>query len=181
MIIELPNFVPLETVQRLQETLVPFLKTPVGVYGSYRDGSTVPITETLDLKHVDEELHALFVSLQKNIISRRYKPDFASADSGYEFHRYPPGAICHSHTDGQIVEGFVRYASVILHLNTVEDGGELVFPNQKKHVKTEAGKIVVFPPYGMFEHYTTPAKVDRDVIVSWFVYEGVSVVGRSMM
>jgi predicted 2-oxoglutarate/Fe(II)-dependent dioxygenase YbiX len=177
MIIELPNFVPLETVHRIRKDLVPFLKTPRNIYESYRDGATVSITETLNLKHVDEELHILFAFLQKNVVYQRYKPTFNSADSGYEFHRYPPGAICHCHTDGQFVNGFVRYASVILHLNTIEDGGELVFPNQNKHVKTEAGKIVVFPPYGMFEHYTTPAKVDRDVIVTWFVYDGINVGG----
>jgi hypothetical protein len=177
MIIELPNFVPLETVHRIREDLVPFLKTPSGIYGSYRDGTSVSITQTPNLKHVDEELHTLFASLQKNIVSLRYKPDFGSADSGYDFHRYPPGAICHSHTDGQIMNGLVRYASVVLHLNTIEDGGDLVFPNQNKHIKTEAGKIVVFPPYGMFEHYTTPAKIDRDVIVCWFVYAGINVIG----
>lgn len=175
MILELPNFVNAETVSRLRTALVPSLSTPDGVYGSYRDGLSVSISQVPALKHVDEELHKIFVSLQENIVSRRYKPDFRSADTGYEFHRYPPGAICHSHTDGQLVNGLIRYASVVLHLTTIEDGGELVFPNQNKNIKTEAGKIVIFPPYGMFEHYTTPAAVERDVIVCWFVYAGLHV------
>ena len=174
MIIELPNFVPLQTVDRFKNDLLPFLKKPADFYESYRDGLTVNITLTPELKYLDEELHNIFSSLQKKVVAQRYKPEYDSADSGYEFHRYPPGAICHNHYDGQFMNGFIRYASVVLHLNTVEDGGDLVFPNQNKHVKTEAGKIVVFPPYGMFEHYTTPAKVDRDVIVCWFVYDRVT-------
>jgi hypothetical protein len=64
----------------------------------------------------------------------------------------------------------LRYASVTLHLNTVHEGGELVFPAQNKKVKTEEGKIVIFPPYGMFGHYTTPSEEPREVVVTWFIY-----------
>jgi hypothetical protein len=70
----------------------------------------------------------------------------------------------------------LRYASVILHLNTVREGGELVFPEQNVKIQTEEGKLVVFPPYGMYGHYTTPSNETREVIVSWFVYNGINVV-----
>jgi hypothetical protein len=83
--------------------------------------------------------------------------------------------VCHTHSDGEAVSGLLRYASVVMHLNTIEEGGELVFPNQNKSVKTEEGKVVIFPPYGMFEHYSTPADVAREVIVTWFVYNNVRV------
>jgi hypothetical protein len=69
----------------------------------------------------------------------------------------------------------LRYASVVLHLNSIEVGGDLVFSNQNKTIKTEAGKVVIFPPYGMFEHYSTSADVPREVIVTWFVYNNVRV------
>jgi len=57
----------------------------------------------------------------------------------------------------------------------VHEGGELVFPVQNKKIKTEVGKIVVFPPYGMYQHYTTPSDEPREVIVSWFVYNNLTV------
>jgi hypothetical protein len=178
MIIELPNFVPLETVNRIREILVHSLKASNHGFNPYRSGFTLPITDNPELKYLDDELQKIFSAVQTTVVAQRYRPNYASADSGYDFHRYPPDSICHIHNDGQFYEGLIRYASVILHLNTVDDGGDLVFPNQNKHVKTEAGKIVVFPPYGMFEHYTTPAKVDRDVIVCWFVYDGITYVEK---
>jgi hypothetical protein len=58
----------------------------------------------------------------------------------------------------------------------VHEGGELIFPEQNKSIKTEEGKLVIFPPYGMYGHYTTPSNEPREVIVAWFVYDGINVV-----
>ena len=99
---------------------------------------------------------------------------------GYEYHIYNPNDICRYHSDGELQDNskphtLLRYASVVLHLNTVTEGGELVFPNQNKSIKTEEGKLVIFPPYGMFAHYTTPSNQKREVLVSWLVYDGLIV------
>jgi len=115
----------------------------------------------------------------KREIRPLYRPSYSGmGDAGYEFHRYSPGDVCVEHADSEIVAGQpnLRYASAVLHLNTLDEGGELVFPAQNKTVKTQAGKVVVFPPYGMFRHYTTPSTQTRDVIVTWFTYDGLSVV-----
>jgi hypothetical protein len=63
--------------------------------------------------------------------------------------------------------------SVVLHLNTPKDGGDLVFPAFNKTIKTEAKKLVLFPPYNYVKHYTTESTTNRDVIVSWFVYKNI--------
>jgi len=180
MIIELPEYVDKETTKRIRD-LMPYYVDSCSKYkyGTYRDGKTVVITDLAnnhpELKEIDDILHGIFSEVQDSILNRRYKPIYQSGDCGYEYHRYDPGDVAHPHSDVEVQENFLRYASVVIHLNTIEEGGELVFPNQNKSVKTEEGKVVIFPPYGMFEHYTTPAKVAREVIVTWFIYSNVRV------
>jgi predicted 2-oxoglutarate/Fe(II)-dependent dioxygenase YbiX len=146
-----------------------------------RDGKTVHISEIDELKELDIELTKLFSEIQTNILSHRYKVNRKTGDTGYEYHTYYPGDICHVHGDGEISglqnnkPSLLRYASVVLHLNTIDQGGELVFPAQNQKIKTEAGKIVIFPPYHMFQHYTTPSTETREVVVTWFVYSGINV------
>ena len=180
MIIELPEYVDKETTKKIRELAASYLeKHGEYKYGTYRDGKTVFITTLADqypeLKELDDTLHKIFSDVQETLLVRRFKPQHSSGDSGYEYHKYAPGDTCHPHSDGEVTEHFLRYASVVIHLNTIEQGGELVFPNQNKTVKTEEGKVVIFPPYGMFEHYSTPTDVDREVIVTWFVYNNVRV------
>ena len=180
MIIELPEYVDKETTKHIKELASSYLANHGEYkYGTYRDGKSVFVTQLADqypeLKELDTVLHGIFKEIQSTLLVRRYKPQFDSGDSGYEYHRYAPGDVAHPHSDGELANGLLRYASVVIHLNTIENGGELVFPNQNKSVKTEEGKVVVFPPYGMFEHYSTPADVVREVIVTWFVYDKVRV------
>lgn len=175
MIIELPNSVSKEDTAFIREAVKPFLQFQKQNTFN-RDGKTVNITRTQELNLVDEFLSKLFAEVHSNVISQRYRPPpmCNSGDSGYEYHLYGPDEVCHFHADSEFHDGsndtLLRYASVVLHLNTVDEGGELVFPAQNKQVKTEEGKIVIFPPYGMFSHYTTPSKESREVVVTWFLY-----------
>jgi hypothetical protein len=178
MILEIPNYISADVVKRIRESVKPFIDTSKPSKYN-RDGCTVNISETLELKELDNELHGIFSKIQEDIVKHRYKPLGPSGDSGYEYHIYNPGDICHYHADGELQDDskqtLLRYASVVIHLNTVTEGGELIFTNQNKSIKTEEGKLVVFPPYGMFGHYTTPSNQVREVLVSWFVYTGIIV------
>ena len=181
MILEFPNYLDSETTKEIRDAVRPFISNKKETTYN-RDGNTVCITQIPELKKLDDKLHNIFKKIQASIIQQRYLPQFASADSGYEYHLYNPNDICHHHTDGEfkfnlgVDISLLRYASVILHLNTVHEGGELVFPEQNKSIKTEEGKLVIFPPYGMYGHYTTPSSEPREVIVTWFVYDGINVV-----
>jgi hypothetical protein len=73
-------------------------------------------------------------SIQEELVQRRYKPQFASADSGYEYHRYNAGEQCFHHADGEVINGLLRYASIIIHLST--NDGETIFPQQDRKIKT---------------------------------------------
>jgi hypothetical protein len=179
LFIELPNYVDKEFIKEIRESVKPFIpKTKHHTYN--RDGYTVNISKNPELKLLDNKINNIFTNLQAEVVFHRYRPKFLSGSSSFEYHLYEAGDICNVHSDNEInfeknsSSSLIRYASVILHLNTVEEGGELIFPNQNKSIKTEEGKIVVFPPYSMFTHYTTPAKVNREIIVTWFVYSGVN-------
>jgi predicted 2-oxoglutarate/Fe(II)-dependent dioxygenase YbiX len=181
MIIELPNYVDNNTVNSIRDCVQPYLDKQKQ-HSQNRDGKTVCISKENSLKELDSQLNNIFTNLQINVVQDRYKPLYDSGDTGYEYHMYCPGDICHVHSDGELSFNtsnpnayFLRYASIVLHLNTVHEGGELVFPTQNKTIKTEAGKVVVFPPYSMFQHYTTPSTATREVIVTWFVYNRITV------
>ena len=187
MIFELPNFVSQEDLNFINLEISKVYDDPNIARQnphSYRDGKTIGISDIKELSHLDELLIKIFTKLSGFVI-RRYSPDstFGSADTGYEFHRYNAGDTCHIHGDGEVTfettsyqeESLLRFASVVLHLNTPSSGGETVFPTLNKTIKTEAGKIVIFPPYGFAQHYTTESCDPRDVIVTWFVYKNLLV------
>ena len=180
MILEFPNYLDSETIKEIRDAVRPFISNKKETAYN-RDGNTVNITKIPELKVLDNKLYQIFTKVQIDIIKSRYKPQYQSADAGYEYHIYHPKDICHHHSDGEIEnltdeKTLLRYASVILHLSTVHEGGELVFPDQNVKIKTEEGKLVIFPPYGMYGHYTTPSNETREVIVSWFVYNGINVI-----
>jgi hypothetical protein len=182
MILEFPNYISSEDIDYIRENIhkfrdtAPYYGPKLGRY-SNREGKTLIVGDVPELKNIDDKLHTICNGISNDIIGLNFKPLFPTGDSGYEYHSYEPGQRCKPHSDGEIVPEsvFLRIASVIIHLNTVENGGELVFPMQNKSVKTEKGKLVIFPPYGMYPHYTTPSTETREVIVTWFVYSNINV------
>lgn len=74
------------------------------------------------------------------------------------------------HYDSEFVyendgEDEVRNFAVLLYLNNIEEGGELVFPVQETTVKPIQGKVLIFPTSFMFPHTTIPAlNEDRYVL-----------------
>jgi len=174
MILEYKNYVDSDFVDEIRQSVIPFLNASKKTMHN-RDGVTVNISETPELFNLDQKICKLFSELQNKIVKLRYNPMKESGDSGYEYHLYSPGDMCHYHADGEIMDGFVRYATVILFLSDNEDG-DLIFPTQNVEIKPEKGKIVVFPPYGFFGHYAKPSVKNREILMTWFVYNGVRVI-----
>jgi len=182
MIIELDNFVSPDIVNYLSGKL----RESKSIYGEaneyHRQGVTVTISKIPELAEVNNQLSKIFGKI-KQTVREYYRPSYSgNSDTGYEYHLYEPGDVCELHSDSEIVAGVneLRYASVVLHLSTINNGGELVFPAQNQTVTTRAGKVVIFPPYGMFSHYTTPSTEAREVIVSWLTYDGVGIVKKGI-
>jgi predicted 2-oxoglutarate/Fe(II)-dependent dioxygenase YbiX len=63
-----------------------------------------------------------------------------------------------------------RTLSVIICLNDDYEGGDLVFPSQKRHIKLKKGQVIAFPPYWSHPHYTNDLKngTFRYTINTWF-------------
>ena len=53
----------------------------------------------------------------------------------------------------------------ILYLNTCEKGGETEFPVIGKSMKTERGKLILFPSYFTHIHFSNPANENRYALV----------------
>jgi predicted 2-oxoglutarate/Fe(II)-dependent dioxygenase YbiX len=185
MFIEIPNFLDKKQIKFFRDTLRKFDGHPKysGRDFQNRQGASVWISNNDDptLQVVDKMLFEIFGKIVKDVVTPKYMPTLEVGDSGYEYHRYKPGNICVQHVDGEFGHRVgdlgnssittLRFASVILHLTTNTEGGDIVFPEQEKRFSTEAGKLLVFPPYSWFPHYTEPAKKDREIIVSWLLYD----------
>ena len=173
MIYEFPNFVDKDFIKEIKESCQNYLGV-VNETTYNREGQSVNITATPELVDLDKKIHEQLMIKIAHEVKLRYRPHFLdTGDSGYEYHKYGIGDQCFYHADGEVVDGLLRYASVVIHLST--NDGELVFPTQNKKIKTEEGKMVVFPPYGGFGHYVTPSSTPREVLVSWLIYKGVQV------
>jgi hypothetical protein len=174
MILEFDGFVGDAFVSEINRSVAPYLTEGKTNIAYNRDGYTVPVSQIEGLRDIDAKICSLFSEFQSNILQHRYRPQFSSADTGYEYHLYKPKDICHFHADGEVAGHFLRYATAILFL-TDNDDGELVFPSQNIEIKPQKGKLVVFPPTGVFSHYSKPAKEERIILMTWFVYNGITV------
>jgi hypothetical protein len=185
MIYELNNYVSKDDLVYINETINKHIESNENSFArkkdSYRHGKTIYITEENKLQELDKKIKDIISSLM-GFVERNYRPGFVVGDSGYEFHRYFSGDVCKVHQDGEMPnlnnsnQSLIRFLSIVIHLNTPQEGGDTVFPDQGKIVKTEAGKVVLFPPYGFVPHYVTKSLENRDVIVTWLVYNGIKAI-----
>jgi predicted 2-oxoglutarate/Fe(II)-dependent dioxygenase YbiX len=63
-----------------------------------------------------------------------------------------------------------RSLSIIICLNDDYEGGDFVFPSQKRDIKLKKGQLIAFPPYWSHPHYTNDLKngTFRYTINTWF-------------
>lgn len=62
----------------------------------------------------------------------------------------------------------VRTLAFLWYLNTVEEGGETVFPVLGTRVAPKAGRLLMMPPHWMFEHVgEAPVSTDKYVLTSY--------------
>lgn len=147
-----------------------------------RVGDTITLAKHAEFAGIDAKLDEFLQTFFADVVSYKYKPEFAVGDSGFEYHRYGVGEECFLHHDGATAfkrgesNSLLRFASIIMHLNTVDVGGETVFPMQNKSFKTIEGQVLVFPPYGTHPHYVTPSGQQREIVMTWMVYSGINII-----
>lgn len=185
MIFTCKNAIPKELITALKDRSRAWLsENREGKFGSIynRVGETISFGAHQEFLDLDAKLSEFIQEFTAEVVVHRYKPAFPIGDSGFEYHRYNPGDMCFLHTDGETSfkrgedRSLLRFATIILHLNTVEGGGETVFPMQNQSFKTIEGQVLVFPPYGTHPHYVTPTPETREILMTWLVYSGINVV-----
>jgi hypothetical protein len=62
-----------------------------------------------------------------------------------------------------------RYLVFIWYLNDVQVGGETEFPDLGMRISARAGRLLVFPPYWMFQHAGLPPKSNDKYILSTYL------------
>jgi prolyl 4-hydroxylase len=62
-----------------------------------------------------------------------------------------------------------RYLVFIWYLNDVHEGGETDFPDLGLRIGAKAGRLLVFPPYWMFQHAGLPPKSNDKYIISTYL------------
>ncbi len=66
-----------------------------------------------------------------------------------------------------------RYLVVLWYLNEVTDGGETCFPQLDLAIRPQPGRLLVFPPYWMFQHEGAAPRSGDKYILSTYLLFGV--------
>ncbi len=62
-----------------------------------------------------------------------------------------------------------RYLVFLWYLNNVLEGGETDFPDLGLRVAARAGRLLIFPPYWMFQHAGLPPRSNDKYIISTYL------------
>lgn len=67
---------------------------------------------------------------------------------------------------------FLRVISAKVYLNTIQDGGETLFPYQESQIIPKTGRLVIMPSNYSYANYEkAPEKNIKYVASFWFVYQ----------
>jgi hypothetical protein len=65
-----------------------------------------------------------------------------------------------------------RYLVLLWYLNDVAEGGETTFPQLELSVRPAAGRLLMFPPFWMYQHEgRPPASGDKYILSTYLVFE----------
>jgi len=79
----------------------------------------------------------------------------------------------HEHADAWDVDSATRQVAMIGYLNTVEEGGETVFPNYDLVIKPQEGDLLIFPAGFTHTHLSKPPiSRSKYCVVTWLHFTG---------
>jgi hypothetical protein len=65
-----------------------------------------------------------------------------------------------------------RYLVMLWYLNDVEQGGETEFPHLEVSIRPEAGRLLMFPPYWMYQHQgLPPVSGDKYILSTYLLFD----------
>jgi len=89
-----------------------------------------------------------------DLIMKRYRPE---GDERFQLHF---DAINHVAN---------RYLVFLWYLNDVAEGGETRFPQLEHSVESRSGRLLMFPPYWMYQHEGLPPRTGDKYILSTYL------------
>ena len=93
-----------------------------------------------------------------DLVMKRYRP---GAEERFQLHF---DAIYHRAN---------RYLVLLWYLNDVEEGGETRFPQLDVTVAARCGRLLMFPPYWMYQHEgVTPRSGDKYILSTYLLFVG---------
>lgn len=99
---------------------------------------------------------------------REALPPFA--DTGYLMHEYEKGkGFFKPHSDAANIYYCNQFASCVMYMNTVEEGGETHFPDWGVKIKPEQGKMLWYPSALTHRHEGCMPISDNKYIVTTFM------------
>lgn len=90
-------------------------------------------------------------------VIKRYRAGFSE---GFQLHFDAVNFVAH------------RYLVLLWYLNDVEKGGETAFPQLNLKVAARAGRLLVFPPYWMYQHQgEPPISGDKYILSTYLLFD----------
>ena len=108
-----------------------------------------------DFKPTDLPLTIKYRNCIRSLQIQKYTPE----DKGYP--------AVHTESGPEFIN---RFLAVILYLNTVEDGGETVFPLAGHAVAPEVGRLAIWPSSIPFYHCGMKSHSDKYIVTTWFEF-----------
>lgn len=91
------------------------------------------------------------------LVIKRYR---VGGDDAFQPHFDSLGPVCN------------RYLVFLWYLNDVEEGGETEFVDLGRRVEARAGRLLMFPPYWMFQHAGLPPRSnDKYILSTYFLFD----------
>lgn len=87
--------------------------------------------------------------------------------------RYRPGhgEVFARHVDGYDAVTALRFLVLFWYLNDVNEGGETWFPELRMRVRPRRGRVLMFPPFWMYEHAgLKPVSNNKYIIGSYLTF-----------
>ncbi len=95
--------------------------------------------------------------LLSEFVIKRYRPGL---DEQFQLHFDAINFVAH------------RYLVLLWYLNDVAEGGETVFPALNCKVAAQAGRLLMFPPYWMYQHQgLQPRSGDKYILSTYLLFD----------
>jgi prolyl 4-hydroxylase len=170
-----------ELCQRMLASFASLARFQVNNGRGVRAGLEQSAWTELNVSRLADEGFAADFRLRLDVVLERYNRDIGLAiplprapkHSDLTMKRYRPGReeSFQLHFDS-IYSVSNRYLVMLWYLNDVSEGGETRFPQLDITVQPAAGRLLMFPPYWMYQHEGVPPRSGDKFILSTYLLFG---------